>query len=210
MVERASERTAEAGRDSFARRAALPLIAFALGLAALGITAFTLLAPERAGVAASGVGGPFALVDQDGRAVTQADFAGATHLVFFGFTHCPDVCPTTLQQITDVFQALGPKARGVRALFVTVDPERDTPQALKDYLSNFDPRILGLTGSPDAVAAAEKGYRAYARKVPLKDGDYTMEHTALVYVMDARNRFVASLNLQQPPDAAARELARAL
>lgn len=194
----------------FARPLALPLLAFVLGLAALGLTAFLLLAPERSSVAASSVGGPFALIDQDGRTVTDATYAGSTHLVFFGFTHCPDVCPTTLQQITDAFQAMGPKAKGMKALFVTVDPERDTPQAMKDYVSNFDPRIVGLTGSPDAVSAAVKGYRAYARKVPLKDGDYTMEHTAVVYIMDGKNRFVNALNLQQPPDGVAKDLARAL
>jgi protein SCO1 len=205
-----SPRAADAPRAALARRAALPLLAFVLGLAIIATLAFTLLAPERASVAGSSVGGPFALTDQDGKPVTDATFAGATHLVFFGFTHCPDVCPTTLQALTDTFQALGPKAKDLRALFITVDPERDTPQAMKDYVSNFDPRIVGLTGSPDAVAAAVKAYRAYAKKVPLKDGDYTMEHTALVYVMDAKNRFVASLNLQAGPERAAQELARAL
>ncbi len=202
--------TSPPARASRMRRAALPLAAFVLGLAIIAILAFTLLAPNRASLAGSSVGGPFALTDQDDKPVTEASFAGATHLVFFGFTHCPDVCPTTLQAVTDTFQALGPKARDLRALFITVDPERDTPSVMKDYVGNFDPRIVGLTGSPEAVAATVKAYRAYARKVPLKDGDYTMEHTALVYVMDAQNRFVASLNLQQPPAAAAKELARAL
>ena len=133
-----------------------------------------------------------------------------THLVFFGFTHCPDVCPTTLQQIGDVLQALGPKGRDTRALFIAVDPERDTPAALKTYLASFDPRIVGLTGSPEEVNAAVKAYRAYVRKVPTKDGDYTMEHTALVYVMNGQNRFLNALNLARPPEEAAAELAKML
>ncbi|RVU17700.1 SCO family protein [Methylobacterium oryzihabitans] len=192
------------------RRAALPLLAFALGLIALGLAAVTVLDLRRPVATASAVGGPFALVDQDGRSVTQRDFQGRPHLVFFGFTHCPDVCPTTLQQISDVLAALGPKGRDVKALFVTVDPERDTPAALKQYLASFDPRIVGLTGSPEAVAATIKAYRAYSRKVPLKDGDYTMEHTALVYIMDKDDGFVGSLNLMRPPAESAAEIARQL
>jgi protein SCO1/2 len=191
-------------------RRALPLILFAIGLVALGIAAVVVLTPKVNVVATSSVGGPFTLTDQDGRRVTERDFAGRTHLVFFGFTHCPDVCPTTLQQIGDVLQALGPKGRDVKALFVAVDPERDTPAALKAYLASFDPRIVGLTGTPEEVATAVKGYRAYVRKVPTKDGDYTMEHTALVYVMDGQSRFLNALNLARPPEAAAAELAKML
>ena len=190
------------------RRALLPIIAFVLGFVGLTAAAVFTLMPERTEVAASSVGGPFTLLDQDGKAVTEADFAGATHLVFFGFTHCPDICPTTLQQISDVLAALGPKAKGMKVAFITVDPERDTPANLKAYLSSFDPRITGLTGSPTQVAAAVKSYRAYSRKVPGKDGDYTMEHTALVYVMDAKNRFLGALNLMRPADETAAELAK--
>ncbi|MFE1600998.1 SCO family protein [Methylobacterium sp. ID0610] len=190
------------------RRAAIPLLAFVLGLAALGLVAVTLLG--RPAVTTSGVGGPFTLVNQDGATVTDKTFAGRAHLVFFGFTHCPDVCPTTLQQISDVLAALGPKGRDMKVLFITVDPERDTPDALKQYLASFDPRIVGLTGSPDAVSGAVKAYRAYSRKVPLKDGDYTMEHTALVYIMDGSNNFVGSLNLMRPAADAAAEVARQL
>lgn len=191
-------------------RRALPLILFALGLVALGVAATVVLVPNAGQVATSSVGGPFALTDQNGRRVTERDFAGATHLVFFGFTHCPDVCPTTLQQIGDVLQALGPKGKDTKALFIAVDPERDTPEALKTYLASFDPRIVGLTGSPEEVATAVKGYRAYVRKVPTKGDDYTMEHTALVYIMDGRNRFVNALNLTKPANEAAADLAKAM
>jgi protein SCO1/2 len=190
-------------------RRALPIIAFAIGLVALGIAAIVTLVPG-AKEATSSVGGPFALTTQDGRRVTERDFTGATHLVFFGFTHCPDICPTTLQQIGDVLTALGPKGKDTKALFIAVDPERDTPAALKTYLASFDPRIVGLTGSPEEVAAAVKAYRAYVRKVPTKGDDYTMDHTALVYIMDAKNRFVTALNLARPPEQSAAELAKLL
>jgi protein SCO1/2 len=188
-----------------ARRLAVPLIAFTIGLAVLATAAVLTLMPSREqGVAA--VGGPFALVDHNGRAVTERDFAGKPFLVFFGFTHCPDVCPTTLFQMSEILAATGPRGKGLRALFVTVDPERDTPESLKSYLSSFDDRIVGLTGSPEAVAAMEKVYRAYARKVPLKEGDYTMEHTGVVYLMDGKGRFVRPFKLDREPAAAAKDL----
>lgn len=190
------------------RRALVPLVAFCLGLVGLTGAAVFAFLPDKAPVGVPSVGGPFTLVNQDGRTVTERDFAGATHLVFFGFTHCPDVCPTTLQQISDVLAALGPKGKTMRVAFVTVDPERDDPASLKTYLSSFDPQITGLTGTPEQVTATEKAYRAYARKVPVKDGDYTMEHTALVYVMDAQNRFVGALDLTRPADEVAAQLAK--
>jgi protein SCO1/2 len=190
------------------RRAFVPLLAFSLGLVGVTAAAFITLRPQSAAIGTPAVGGPFTLVDQDGRQVTDKDFAGATHLVFFGFTHCPDVCPTTLQQISDVLAALGPKAKGMKVAFVTVDPERDDPASLKAYLSSFDPRISGLTGSPEQVAATVKAYRAYARKVPDKNGGYVMEHTALVYVMDAQNHFLGALDISRPPEQTAAELAK--
>ena len=131
---------------------------------------------------------------------------GRPFLVFFGYTHCPDVCPTTLFEISEVMKALGKDADRARALFITVDPERDTPAALKDYLSNFDPHLRRLTGDRAAVEAALKAYRVYAKKIPLKDGDYTMDHTAVVYLMDKDGRFVATFNLNQTPQAAAAQL----
>ena len=156
-----------------------------------------------------GIGGPFALTDQDGKRVTQADVAGHPYLVFFGYTHCPDVCPTTLSDMSLMMDALG-KDQPVKALFVTIDPERDTPPVLKAYLSSFDPRIIGLTGDPDAIAAAEKAYRVYAKKVPDKTGDYSMDHTSIVYLMDGEGRFIEALNLEQSPKDAAAEVKRVL
>ena len=131
---------------------------------------------------------------------------GKPFLVFFGYTHCPDICPTTLFEISEVMKWLGKDADRTNALFITVDPERDTPAVLKDYLSNFDPHLRGLTGDPASVEAALKAYRVYAKKIPLKDGDYTMDHTAIVYLMDKNGRFVAAFNLKQSPEAAANQL----
>lgn len=188
------------------RRLALPLFLFLFGLVALGAALALTLGRDGTKQGVAAVGGPFALVSHNGRAVTEADFRGAPFLVFFGFTHCPDVCPTKLLEISEVLRAAGEKGENLRALFVTVDPERDTPEVLKSYLGSFDERIVGLTGSREAVDGAIKAYRAFARKVALKDGGYTMDHTSLVYHMDRNGRFVGSFNLNRPAAAAAREL----
>ena len=157
---------------------------------------------------ASAVGGPFKLIDQNGRTVTEQDMMGKPFLVFFGFTHCPDVCPTTLFDISEVFRKLGPDAARAAAVFITVDPERDTPEAMKSYLSSFDPHLLGLTGDEAAVDGVIKTYRAYSKKVPNPDGSYTMDHTALVYLMDKDGRFVAPFNLKRRPEDSATDLRR--
>jgi protein SCO1/2 len=153
--------------------------------------------------ASAAIGGPFQLVDQDGKTVTDRDLNGHPSLVFFGFTHCPDVCPTTLFEMSEVLRVLGPEADRINVLFVSVDPERDTPDKLKDYLSSFDPHLRGLTGSPEAVAAMIKAYRVYARKVPQENGGYTMDHYAGIYLMDKNGRFVAPFKLRGTQEAAA-------
>jgi protein SCO1/2 len=158
----------------------------------------------------SSVGGPFSLTDQNGRAVTDKDFRGEPFLVFFGFTNCPDVCPTTLYEMSEVLRRLGPDADKTAALFVSVDPERDTPEKLKTYLSSFHPRVFGLTGTEAQVDAIKKEYRVYSKKVPLKNGDYTMDHTAVVYLMDKNGRFIAPFNLQRSADEAAADLRKRL
>jgi protein SCO1/2 len=152
------------------------------------------------------IGGPFRLIDQNSQVVTDQDLKGRPFLVFFGFVYCPDICPTTLFEISEILRALGPDADRAAALFITVDPERDTPAMLKDYLSSFDPHLRGLTGDAAAIAAVEKAYRVYAKKVPLDGGGYTMDHTALVYLMDKQGRFVAPFNLKQRPEQAASDL----
>ncbi|MBX9773083.1 MAG: SCO family protein [Xanthobacteraceae bacterium] len=177
-------------------------------------TAVILLVTGRDGVPTlpqvAAIGGPFSLTDQNGRTVTEQDLKGKPFLVFFGYTNCPDFCPTTMFEISEVLKKLGPAADRTRALFITVDPERDTPAALKDYVSSFDPRIIALTGEPEAIAAVAKAYRAYYRKVPLKDGGYTMDHLVLVYLMDKDGRFVSRFKLDRPIDASAAELRKYL
>ena len=163
--------------------------------------------PSPVGQAAAAVGGPFHLEDQSGKVVTEQDMKGKPFLVFFGFTHCPDICPTTLFDMSQLLKQLGPDADRTGALFITVDPERDTPAVMKDYLSSFDPHLRGLTGDQAAINQAIKEYRVYAKKVPLKDGDYTMDHTAVVYLMDKTGNFVAPFDLtKQSPEAAAAQL----
>jgi protein SCO1/2 len=153
-----------------------------------------------------GPGGPFHLEDQNGKPVSDQDMKGRPFVVFFGYTHCPDICPTTLFEISEVMKSLGRDADRTGALFITVDPERDTPATLKDYLSNFDPHLRGLTGAPAAVDTALKAYRVYAKKIPLKDGDYTMDHTAVVYLMDKNGRFVAPFNMKRTAEAEVADL----
>jgi len=160
--------------------------------------------------APAAIGGPFQLTDQSGRAVTEKDMEGHPTLIFFGFTHCPDVCPTSLFEISEVLRAMGKDADRVNAYFISVDPERDTTEAMKEYLSSFDPHLKGLTGDPDHVAKVISAFRVYARKVPLKDGDYTMDHTALIYLMDRDGKFVAPFNLKRTPEQAAEDLKRYL
>jgi protein SCO1/2 len=191
----------------------LPVLgAFLCGLALVfaAIVYISGRSPSPIGSSIAAVGGPFHLEDQNGKPVSDEDLKGRPYLVFFGYTHCPDICPTTLFDISQVMQKLGEDADRAGALFITVDPERDTPAVLKDYLSNFDPHLRGLTGDAAAVNAAIKAYRVYAKKIPLENGDYTMDHTAVVYLMDKDGRFVAPFNLKQTPEAAAAQLRRYL
>jgi|PersoiStandDraft_1058852.scaffolds.fasta_scaffold11467_3 protein SCO1/2 len=189
----------------------LVLSAFLTGLVVfLGVFLF---ATGQLGSGSSGpsaIGGPFQLIDQDGQPITDQDMKGRPFLVFFGYTHCPDICPTTLFDVSEVMRALGKDADRAAALFVTVDPERDTPAAMKDYLSSFDPHLRGATGDRKAIEAAEKTYRVYAKKVPTDNGDYSVDHTALVYLMDKQGRFVAPFSLKRRPEEAAADLRRYL
>jgi protein SCO1/2 len=191
------------------KRLIAPIVSFGLGLVLLLATAWVTFFDQGKNVNSVRIGGPFALEASDGRLVSNKDFAGRPFLVFFGFTNCPDVCPTTLFEVSEIFRKLGPDKK-VSALFITIDPARDTASKLKDYISNFDKRIVGLTGSQAAIDRVVKAYRAYYRKVPGKNGDYTMDHTAMVYLMNKRGEFVNGFNTKQPPEKAAAELARYL
>lgn len=190
------------------------LIFAAFGAGLLSVLAVVLVVsgntPAPIVATASAVGGPFKLIDQNGRPISNEDLKGQPFLIFFGFTHCPDVCPTTLFEVSEIFRQLGPDAARARALFITVDPERDTADKLKDYLSSFDPHLTGVTGNPEAIAATLKSFRVYAKKVPTEGGDYTMDHTALVYLMDKQGKFVAPFSLKRKPEEAAADLRRYL
>ena len=178
-----------------------------LFLAAIFLVTGVSLAPH-AGVAT--IGGPFHLIDQNGKPFSDQDMKGKPYLVFFGYTHCPDICPTTLFDMSQLFRKLGPDANRAGALFITVDPERDTQPVLKDYLASFDPHLRALTGDQKAIDQAIKDYRVYAKKVPLTGGDYSMDHTAIVYLMDKDGNFVAPFNIQRSPGDEAAELRRYL
>lgn len=188
------------------RRLALPLLVFAVGAAAIVTAGYLALAPNpNGGRIASAIGGPFALTTPEGTTLRDSDLKGVPFVVFFGFTHCPDICPTKLFEMSEVLRAAGDRGKPLRALFVSIDPERDTPEVLKSYLGSFDPRIVGLTGDRPAIDAMVKAYRAYAKKIPTKDNDYTMDHSTLVYLMNKRGEFHGALNLERAPAEAARE-----
>jgi protein SCO1/2 len=196
-----------------ARTAHLLLVfgSFVAGLALFSAAVFIVTGRTPSPIAMpSAVGGPFELTDQNAQPITDKDLKGRPFLVFFGFTHCPDVCPTTLFEVSEILRTLGPDSDRIRALFITVDPERDTPAVLKDYLSSFDPHLVGVTGDPAAVATVVKSYRVYAKKVPLEGGNYTMDHTAIVYLMDKEGRFVVPFNIKRRPEEAAADLRRYL
>jgi protein SCO1/2 len=143
-------------------------------------------------------GGAFSLTDTAGRTVTDASLKGRPYAIFFGFTRCPEVCPTTLSTLTRLHQALGRAATPLRIVFVSVDPEHDTPASLGTYLASFPIPVTGLTGTPEQLARIEKAYAVYVKKVPLEGGDYTIDHTASVYLMDADGRFVTTLGYDDP------------
>ena len=163
-----------------------------------------------AAAAAVDLGAPFALVDHAGAPITEAALQGQPSLLFFGFTHCPEICPTTVYDIETWLSGMGPEADAVRAFFVTVDPERDTPELLSDYLTAQSDRITGITGAPEAVWDMARSWRVYWQKRPLGEGDYTVDHYASVFVLDAEGRLVDLIAYGEDPDAARAKIAAAL
>jgi protein SCO1/2 len=186
------------------------------GLAILGVAAILTLGLRDSprGVAgtalASAIGGSFRLTDQNGKTVTEADLRGKWSLIYFGYTHCPDACPTALNDMSIALDDLGAKRGAVRPVFITVDPERDTPETLKAYVTSFDAPILALTGTPEQVAQAAKGYRVYYAKHPEAGGDYSMDHSSVIYVMDPEGRFTASFTHESTPEQIAERLKKLL
>ena len=182
-----------------------------VGIVAISATLLTLVGwrdePRRQGVVEPGrpmaEGAGWRLLDETGSAFTPDHLRAKPTLVVFGFTHCPDVCPTSLSYVASTLQALGPQAEAVRPVFVTVDPERDTTAVIAEYTDLFDPRILGVTGTPDQVAAALKSLGAYSRKVPQDNEGYTMEHTATMLLLDDQGRPRSTLDIHEKPEVAA-------
>lgn len=152
------------------------------------------------------IGGPFQLTDHRGRAVTERDFRGRPMAIFFGFTHCPDVCPTTLTEMTGFIEAMGSDAERIHWLFVSVDSERDTPEAMAGYLEAFDRRITGLSGTEAQIAAVASAFRVYYRRVPLEGGGYTMDHSASIFLLDAEGRFAGTVDYKESERVALEKL----
>jgi protein SCO1 len=187
---------------------AIRAVAAAVVFVVLGFAAFIIVSPAERPRAAL-IGGPFALQNGDGRTVSDQTLHGRPFLVYFGYTHCPDVCPTELARISDILTKMGDKS--IPALFITVDPERDTPKIMQDYVSSFNPAIVGLSGSPEAVGATEKTFRVFARKGEKQsDGDYSMDHSSIVYLMDKNGAFVEAFNVERSPEEAAKDLEKFL
>ncbi len=153
-------------------------------------------------------GGSFTLVDQQGAPITEAAFRGQPSAVFFGFTHCPEVCPTTLLELSGWLKTLGDDGKNLRAYFVSVDPERDTPEVMKTYISNFSDRIVGISGDPEKVHDMAKSFGIYWKKVDTGDGDYTMDHTASVLLLKANGDFAGTIAYGENPDTAIAKLKR--
>jgi len=153
-------------------------------------------------------GAPFELVTDDGQPITEAAFQGKPTALFFGFTHCPDVCPTTLFEMEAWLDELGDEGKDLQAFFVSVDPERDTPEVMKTYLSNFSDRVTGITGEPEKVAAMARAFRIYFKKVELEGGDYTMDHTASVMLLDREGDFFGTISYEENPSTAVEKLRR--
>ena len=148
------------------------------------------------------VGGPFALIDTAGKHVTDKDFLGHPMLVFFGYTHCPDICPSGLQVMSAALDKLGDKGKNVTPVFITFDAERDTPETLGNYVKSFHPRLVGLTGSVEEIATAAKAYRVYYQKIPDEKSpkDYTYDHSAFIFVMGADGNFITHIPLTTDVD----------
>lgn len=181
------------------------------GLLVLGLSGPNPTSPSASQTGTALIGGPFSLVNGAGTRVTEKDFAGRPLLVYFGFTNCPDVCPAGLQVIAAALDKLGPKADGLSTIFITLDPERDTPAVMSEYVKSFSAHIMGLSGTPDEIAKATKAYRVYARKTePDANGNYSVDHSTFMYLMNGEGAFVKHFAHTVSPDDLAQELNKLL
>ena len=175
-------------------------------------TAYYFAGPIQTATGTALVGGPFSLTDQDGRKVTDKDFLGKYMLVFFGYTYCPDICPTELQVMSAALDNLGAKADEIQPIFVTFDPQRDTPEVLKQYVTNFHPRLIALTGTPEEIAVAAKAYRVFYSKIENSSGPdtYLMDHSTITYLMDKEGKFLKHFSYSTDAAALAQALEKAI
>ena len=211
------QRSKQAGRRSpTSGRARLALVGILLAAVVFGTGGFLLLSArdnyQPGQTAAVSIGGPFTLTDGNGKQVTDRDFRGKYLLVYFGYTFCPDVCPTTLNQVAAAMQKLGAKAEQVQPLFVTIDPQRDTPSVVRQYAAAFDARLIGLTGTPEQVAQIAREYRVYyaVHRTGSGASDYTMDHSSVIYLIGPDGRFVAPIRADASGNAIAADVAKHL
>mgnify|MGYP003336636352 CR=1 FL=1 len=177
----------------------LPMIILALGFVSLVGVALYIISQPADHRAVANIGGPFQLVDQDGKRVSEATYKGGPSIVFFGFTHCPDVCPTALTRAQEVKQQLGKDGERLQVVFVSVDPERDTPALLGNYLAAFDSSFIGLRGDAEQTRQAAAEFKVFYEKVPT-GSSYTINHTAMSYLFDAQGRLRLALRHTQPSE----------
>jgi len=188
--------------------AAILSLALVIGIAAL------LFRPGGSGPISMGqalIGGPFSLTDHNGRRVTEKDFLGKYMLVFFGYTYCPDLCPTELQVMSEAVESLGAKGEAIQPVFISFDPKRDTPESLKAYVENFSPRLVGLTGTEQEIAQAARAYRVYYKKIDNGGAsDYLMDHSTIVYLMGPDGKFIKHFTYSTDAKVLAEALAAAV
>ncbi|MDP2731993.1 MAG: SCO family protein [Hoeflea sp.] len=180
---------------------------FLLSLGFLGWQ-YAVQGTDRSLTAGMKLGTAFTLVDHNGAPITQAAFEGRPTLLYFGFTRCPEVCPTTLYEMAGWLEALGEEGRELQAFFISVDPERDTPEIMKGYSEAFTDRVTGITGDPDEIAKVVAAWHVYAAQVPTEDGDYTMDHTASVFLIDRHGTFKGTIAYGENPETAIAKLKR--
>ncbi|MHB2266393.1 SCO family protein [Aliihoeflea sp. PC F10.4] len=184
------------------------VMAIVMTLAAFSIVIDSRRAPVLQSTGVATVGGPFTLVDTEGQEVTEKELLGKPSAVFFGFTFCPDVCPTTLFELTSLMEQLGSDADRINFVFISVDAGRDGPEEMKQYLTAFNERIIGLTGTEDQIDAVTQAYKVYYARVPVEGGDYTMDHTASVLLMDASGQFFGTMAYEEAPEVMLAKLKR--
>jgi protein SCO1 len=178
---------------------------FLIIAAAIGVATFSWLTRTNS---EAPYGAPFKLVDVSGQPITEAAFQGQPTAIFFGFTNCPEVCPTTLFEMKSWFEKLGDEGKNIKGFFVSIDPERDTPELLQTYISNVTDRVTGITGDLAEIAAMAKAFGIYFKKVPTSDGSYTMDHSALVLLLNSKGQFHGTIAYDENPDTAFAKMKR--